>query len=1133
MQNPTSTKIPFSGNFPHPLQSPAGLRIEVNANGSIRRMDHGDILLNLFLGTEIEGGPANLYLRRHGTSIEAVPLLGPQSPAAIHLDERGMSAGGEWHGIRFRVALVLAESAPAWFWHLRLENTRRTSEKLDLIYAQDLALARYGAVRINEYYTSHYVDHTPLTHPERGIVLASRQNLSMSGRHPWCVIGALGKGVGFASDALQFHGLATRAGQMAVGLSEGLGAARLQHEHAMAVIQDAPRRLERGEVAEGGFFGWFTADHPGATSVDDLVFVDRALGLPEAVPAFDANAPYGFKPAASLFASAPLLDARDLTETEIADLFGTELRAVEREDGKILCFFAGRNRHVALKAKELSVLRPHAQILRTGHHLIPEEAALTSNTLMGGVFHAMVTQGHVSINRLLSTTHSYLGLFRGNGLRLFAEMADGWHLLDVPSAFEMTPESSRWIYKHPAGLIDIRSGAPTDGHELTLSAEVVSGIPLRFLLSWHVALNGDDGSDAVPVRYTQDDEGVFVQPTPDSDVGRRFPEGGFRIVPLDGTVMERIGRDEMLFADGVSRHQPYLCMISEPAVSIGFRLKGCLVSEGMETRAAQNHFQFWTDISGDLHLHPPIDTPLSEAAKQFGEILPWFIQNTLIHYLAPRGPEQYTGGGWGSRDISQGPVELFLGLGRHEPIREILIRLFKAQNPDGDWPQWFMFFDRERNIRAGDSHGDIVFWPLLALAQYLTASEDGALLDEIVPFFHPEKENRAEKATLWHHVERALAVISNRVIPGTKLAAYGHGDWNDSMQPADPTMRERLCSTWTVTLHYQTLNTLATALKRLGRSDQASQFAAVARDVHDQFQRHLLMDGIVTGFAYFHAGDRIDYLLHPRDKATGVSYSILPMIHAIINGLLNPEQARKHLDIIETHLLGPDGARLFDRPMEYRGGPQKLFQRAESAAFFGREIGLMYTHAHLRYAEALACYGDAEGFFQALCQANPIGIRSIVPAATLRQANCYYSSSDAAFADRYEAFLEYDRVKKGAISLDGGWRVYSSGPGIWIRLMLQSFLGLRWERSALTVDPVIPELLNGLRVEIKLGGISFEVTYHIEGTGCGTKELRLNGGKLAFKRGENPYRIGAARVPMAAVRERLTTGANHLSVDLG
>jgi len=144
------------------------------------------------------------------------------------------------------------------------------------------------------------------------------------------------------------------------------------------------------------------------------------------------------------------------------------------------------------------------------------------------------------------------------------------------------------------------------------------------------------------------------------------------------------------------------------------------------------------------------------------------------------------------------------------------------------------------------------------------------------------------------------------------------------------------------------------------------------------------------------------------------------MIHAIINGLLTPEQAKKHLALIQEHLHGPDGARLFDRPMEYRGGPMKHFQRAESASFFGREIGLMYTHAHLRYAEALARCGDAEGFFQALCQANPVGIRGLVPSATIRQANCYYSSSDAAFSDRCEAFAEYGRVKKGEVPLDGG-----------------------------------------------------------------------------------------------------------------
>lgn len=65
------------------LESPSGLSVQVNANGSIRRLDFQDIMVNLFLGNELEGGPANLYLRRLGDSITAIPLLGPRSPAEV------------------------------------------------------------------------------------------------------------------------------------------------------------------------------------------------------------------------------------------------------------------------------------------------------------------------------------------------------------------------------------------------------------------------------------------------------------------------------------------------------------------------------------------------------------------------------------------------------------------------------------------------------------------------------------------------------------------------------------------------------------------------------------------------------------------------------------------------------------------------------------------------------------------------------------------------------------------------------------------------------------------------------------------------------------------------------------------
>jgi len=1117
--------------FPVCIASPSGLKVEVNANGSIRRMDCGDIMLNLFLGNEVEGGPVNIYLRRTGTAVEAIPLLGPRSPTAFTITEQGMTAEGQWQGIKFSLRLVLAQSAAAWFWHVALENTGPDRLTCDLIYAQDLGLAHYGAIRLNEYYTSHYIDHSPLEHPQQGIMIASRQNLSMAGACPWTLIGSLGRGESYATDALQLYGLAVRAGLPLQGIEQGLPGKRLQHEHSLAALQDAPVLLEPGASVQRGFFGWFEKNKQTATSSGDSSFAVKALGLPEAVAGTSACAQAGMPAAANLFTTAPLFAALELTEKEITSLFGATRRSAEREQGTLLSFFTGARKHVVLKAKELKVLRPHGHLLRTGCSLIPDETALTSTAWMAGVFHSMVTQGHVSINRFLSTCHSYLGLFRSHGLRVFVETGGAWQLLDQPSAFEMAPDSCRWIYKYAHGLIAVRSTGPAGRHELGFSAEVLSGGPVRFFLSWHIAMNGDDGSLARPVRFSREGSAVVVHSAPDCDVGWRFPEGSFRLQPSPGTVFEKLGRDELLFFDGATREQPFLCMITEAAASIGLTITGCLIPG--PAQAGLDAKTFWNSITAGLALTPPAAGPLAEAAGRMSEILPWFVHNALIHYLAPRGLEQYSGGGWGTRDVSQGPVEMLLALGYVEPVRDILLRVFRQQNPDGDWPQWFMFFDRERGIRPGDSHGDIVFWPVLALSQYLIATGDAGLLEEQAPFFHPDGDAAAEQATLWQHVERALAVMEARVIPGTSLAAFGGGDWNDSLQPVRPEMREHMCSSWTVTLNYQTFTAFAAALRLVGRSKLAAELESKASLVLADFQRILIVDEAIAGFAYFRENAPTEYLIHPRDHDTGLSYSLLPMIHAIINGLVTPPQARAHLEIIREHLLGPDGARLFDRPLEYHGGLQTFFQRAETTTFFGRENGLMYTHAHLRYAEALARYGDAEGFFEALCKANPVLLNELVPSATLRQANCYYSSSDPAFSDRYEAFAEYDGVKKGTVPLDGGWRVYSSGAGICVRLIIQNFLGLRWETSQLVIDPIIPRALDGLRAELRLGDRNFDVTYCIQQAGCGPMAIQLNGVELPFTRQDNPYRTGAACISAGTLRQYATDAVNRIKIYLG
>ncbi len=1112
--------------FPFRAASPSGMSAELNANGSVRRMDCGDIMLNVFLGNESDGGPVNIYLRRHGSTVKTTPLLGPGSPAACQTDERGMLATGTWGDLEFRVRLMLAESTKAWFWHVELKNTGTGPITCDLIHTQDIAIAHYGATRLNEFYVSQYVDHAPLDHARTGMAVASRQNQSMGGRCPWTVIGSLGKAVSWSTDALQFHGLATRAGGEPAALASGLPGERLQHEHSLVAIQDELLVLEPGAKSQRGFFGWFEADKPAATSAEDTMVIDSALALPEATCPPWPEETGGNDSAPGLFTSAPLLETVDLDESEVRAFFGAEQRHAEYGNGQPWSFFTGSGSHVVLKAKELKVLRPHGHLLRSGGSLTPDESALTSTAWMNGVFHSMVTQGHVSINRFLSTCHSYLGLFRSHGQRVFVETDGGWKLLAMPSAFEMNQDSCRWIYKHGDGVIEVVSSAPDERHELRLSLSVLEGASVRFLVSHHVALNGDDGSASIPAKFEVDGTSAFLRAIPDSDVGRRFPDGGFLIEPTGGTLVDEIGGDELLFPNGNSHNQPFLCFITAPATTAGLVMRGRLVDDSVGQVE-----DFWETIASGLQIHAPAASPLAPAAERAGEIFPWFIHNALVHYLSPRGLEQYSGGGWGTRDVCQGPVELLLALGRFEPVRDLLCRVFRQQNTDGDWPQWFMFFERERNIRPGDSHGDIVYWPLLALAQYLSATGDTGLLDESLPFFNFD-EKAAEVASISSHVDRALDLIRRRVIEGTSLAAYGHGDWNDSLQPARPDMREQLCSSWTVTLNYQTFVALAAAFRQLGNEDRAAEFETLAATILCEFQRVLVVDDVLAGLAYFHEEGKTDLMLHPRDATTGLSYSLLAMIHAIINDMFTPEQAESHLGLIREHLLGPDGARLFNHPMAYHGGLMTNFQRAESASFFGREIGIMYTHAHLRYCEALARFGQADTFFRALSQLNPIAIRELVTTATPRQANCYYSSSDAAFKDRYQAFDEYDRVKNGEIDLEGGWRVYSSGAGIGVRLIMQCFLGLRVETDSLVIDPVIPTELNGLTATLNLAGHWIEVVYRTGKSGSGPVSVELNGTPLEFSREKNPYRPAGIRIDMVSWGKLLTGKEDTLTISL-
>ena len=537
-------------------------------------------MVNAFLGNELEGGPANLYLRRHGARVEWTALLGPRSPGEVR-------AGRERHRDRRRVVgAALSRVARAGRSRRRRgsgmsrwRTPAGASCRVDLVYAQDVALANYGAVRLNEYYVSQYVDHTPLKHPSRGTVLAVRQNLARRRAPP-----------------LALHRIAAAAARASARThSSFMGfprapAGRLPRWKPSACRACAASTSIRWRCCRMRRCRWPPGRAPRSASSHGWSRIIRGSAAPptSASPIARWRCPKpclpgtkarrGIGPCGHALQRRTACLPRQPLDAGDAD---TALRrrppAVEEEDGELLSFFRADGAHVVLPAKERASLRPHGQILRTGDQLVPDEASLTTTVWMGGVFHSMVTQGHVSINRFLSTTHSYLGLYRSHGQRLFVERDGAWHLLGEPSAFEMTPSGARWLYAQADLLLEVRSWAAVDRHELWLTVRVLDGAPCRFLVSNHVALNGDDGSDAVPARWTRDDEGVIVACLPDTDVGRRFPDGAFRIDAAPETAIERVGGDELLFADGRSRGQPFVVLITAPATSLGLRITGQLV----------------------------------------------------------------------------------------------------------------------------------------------------------------------------------------------------------------------------------------------------------------------------------------------------------------------------------------------------------------------------------------------------------------------------------------------------------------------------------------------------------------------------------------------------------------------------
>ncbi len=1055
-------------------------------SGDIYTFHGGKILLNQFRGNLKDGSVNNIWLRLFQDKKTLVfPLLGIRSSSNLSVTDHALRFTGQIEDISYTVTFTF--SGHAWFWEVTL---RGNAQAYDLIYGQDIGLAFESAIYTNELYNSQYLDHA-VFESSKGSVICTRQNMACDDTYPYLQQGLLkNKAVSYSTDGLQFFGLTAKEGKLPKACLEGLENRKLQYEFAYSALQTEKHALSGEDTTV--FYTLFHSNHPDA--VQEIEYQEELQAEWKNCCAFLSvvDAPFTACDNLKVKAAFGAPICSDSISSKELEKFYPDRILEEYSDHTLLSFFTPDHAHVVTKEKEQKTERPHGTIIITPPDTEKPNSRLVSSTqYMYGIFNSHVVIGNTDMHKFLSTPRGFLNLLTNSGQRLYVFLNNQWHLLTLPALFEMGMNYSRWYYKFNNDVLRVTSYTHTESPEITLEAESLGKIPYDFLLTQQLVMGTHEYSH--DIEYTKIEDGLrFSLNSPE------YPGLHYDLVAPDQNFT--ISDDRIFFTDDRPFDETFLTLEFHRQEKLLITILASL--DGSTTASDRQDFEtekskgilYYQEMTRHFHLE---NCPEKQHERILNETVWWYTHNALIHYAMPHGLEQPGGAAWGTRDVCQGPAEFFLSTQHYSLARNTLLNIFAHQDiHTSEWPQWFMF-DRY-HMNPGECHGDIIFWPLKYIADYLQSTGDNSILNENVPY-----ENAPDQMeSLTDHIRRCVDVVEEqRMIKDTGLITYAGGDWDDTLQPAKEEMKKNLVSAWTVALACQTFSSLSLALAD-SEPTLSDRLEKDAQKIQSGFSEHLIHDDVIAGFLDCSGSGH--FLLHPSDTETGIHYRLLPLTRSIIAGIVSKEQADQNRKLILDHLRFPDGVRLMDRPARYDGGVSHLFKRAEQAANVGREISLQYTHAHIRFLEAMAALGDAEHAWYGLFTINPIHLQDTVPNARLRQSNMYFSSSDGAFPDRYEYARGFDTLRTGETEVKGGWRLYSSGPGIYLHQLIGNILGIRFCAEGLIIDPVLPAALDGTTLTYDCFGKTLHFCYHFTDTDI--LSVTSDGNLLDTQPAENTYR---------------------------
>lgn len=1037
------------------------LKIDILPSGDVFKIFYGEQMINQLKGNLIDGMVSNIYLRNFNTK-EAVPLLGLKSSnVKTTLLENQILYEGFILGVHYEVLLSVKDFT--FIYQVSLKG----SGDYELYFTQDVGLNNEGAILNNEAYNAQYIDHR-VFETKDGYITLSRQN---QGKNDLLQIGSNYSISSYSTDMLQFYGLLFKENKEIIGLKETeLENKNLQYEMPLIALKTKPFTLGEKVIS---FYGLYTPNH------------EKILEKP-----FELEIDYinKNKKIKELKFKIPLIG--NVLNGLSVNHPSTNRSFVEYDKkGKVIAFFDD-NKHIVKKEKELLTERMHGHLMISGD-ILNAGITMASTNFMNGIFASRIVVGNTNLHRLNGDLRNGLNLQTISGLRAYLKFNNNWRLLNLPSYYEMKASKTSWVYVLNNDEIKIDYQVALNKCVGQLVFKSKNNIKYDIIFTNQLVLGDNEYRQEINLDIK--DEEVIIKFHNNGLVNDHYPNLKYKISSKDVNYTN----DSIFFKEEMGHG--LLVMEYKNKSEVTIEISGTLDEfSNKKINFDEELIKYEKFINDLINLEVKSDL---EIASKFNKTLYWYTHNALVHYSSPHGLEQTGGAAWGTRDILQGPFELFLAYKRYDIARSILLKVYSRQFVETyDWPQWFMY-DKYSFIQAHDSHGDIIVWPLKALADYLTITNDYSILKEKATYFSI-KENRFIKGdTIINHVKNQITAIINSSIKETSLPKYGGGDWNDALQPKDFFLTKKMVSSWTISLIYEAFNNFGKNISEIDLNlyNVINDFLIKLKK---DYYKYIMIDSKPAGFIVFD-NKKPTPLLHPNDLKTGIKYRLLSYQQPIIAELITKEEALNNHVLMLKHLKFPDGMRLMDVPVTYKGGLKTYFQRAETASNFGREVGILYVHAHIRHIEALAKLGFSEEIKEELEQVNPIGINNVVKISNIRQSNVYFSSSDANFYDRYLAKEKFNLLKEGKVKVKSGWRLYSSGPGIYLNQLISNYFGIKQMNNKLYLDPV--HELNKLEVKFIYNNKEIVIKYFMNDN---KDYLVINGSKINILRENEYYRQG-------------------------